>query len=143
MKKAIFLISAITLCALISVSPALAIGPQNAKGNPNAVNTIVDGGNSVTEIWLPSGVMNEWVNPGLSHSSGRFQVLDSSKAQIKNAIVAVTPVDVLFAAILGQENVWFYYSDAQFGALLESAGLDSSRADAYTAGLYLKLNFVG
>ena len=149
MKKKLLLLFGVALLLLVpAVSPVLAIGPEKGKGNPNTIVQTVDNGdgtfNVVTEVWLPSGVMNEWINTGYPHSAGHAHVVDASKAQIKNAIIASDPFDVIiYAIVFGQENVWFYYTQQQFHDLLFGFGLDTSRTDAFTDGIFIRMTLVG
>ena len=64
----------ILLSATMLATPVLAIGPQKAEPNPNRVSTQATTGATVTELWLPSRVMNEFISlqgapPGQSTST--------------------------------------------------------------------------
>ena len=139
MNKKIAISTIVLLSLAMLATPVLAIGPENEQGNPNAEHMIAFGTNAVTEIWLPSGVMNEWINPPISHHSGRVQQLDASKAQIPQAIAATSPATI-FAV---EENTWVHYTSAQLGMLLRAMGVDPSRAEAYPEGVYMRMIHVG
>jgi hypothetical protein len=113
-------------------TPVLAIGPQNAEGkNPNLV---VYYSGMITEVWLPSGMMNEWLNQE-GFPPGRVTILDAAKAHIVNAPEAITPFDAMDA-----ENKWFHLSEGQFAELLGAFGLVSP--NDYPEGVYMKLVYV-
>ena len=137
MKKKIMWTTVVLIILAMLATPVLAIGPQKANGNPNVVTEISSDGNSVTEIWLHSGTMNEWINPGIPHSSGHVQLLDASKGN-KNAAAAIMipPIDIFF-----NENTWFYYTSAQLQTLFAVAGLNLP--NAYPQGVYIRIVFVG
>jgi len=120
------------------VTPVMAIGPTNAEGkNPNLV--IVLGGMN-TQIWLPSGVMNEWINNPMIPGPFRVTLKDAAKFKINKAI-NIGPADLM--QIYVTENQWFLLSQPAFAALLTILGGDPSIADPYTEGIYLKMVFVG
>ena len=54
----ILMVAVAFLGIIMLASPVLAIGPTNIPENKNP-NLISEGIN--TQIWLPSGVMNEWI----------------------------------------------------------------------------------
>ena len=139
MNKKIITISIMFLLLAMLAAPVLAIGPENEQGNPNAQHMIAFGTNDVTEIWLPSGVMNEWINPPIAHHSGRVQQMDASKAQMPQAIPATSPATI-FAV---PENTWVHYTSTQLKMLLTVMGVDPSRADAYPDGVYMRMIHVG
>jgi hypothetical protein len=139
MNKKIAILTIMFLSLGMLATPVLAIGPENEQGNPNAQHMIAFGTNEVTEIWLPSGVMNEWINPPIAHHAGRVQQLDASKAQKPQAIPATSPVTI-FAV---PENTWVHYTIAQLKTLLTIIGVDPLRADAYPDGVYMRMIHVG
>jgi hypothetical protein len=138
MKKKILMIVVACMVVAMLVTPVMAIGPTNAEGkNPNLV--IVLGGMN-TQIWLPSGVMNEWINNPMTPGPFRVTLKDAAKFQIKKAI-NIGPADLM--QIYATENQWFLLSQPAFAALLSALGGDPSIADPYTEGIYLKMVFVG
>ncbi len=137
MKKA-FLVVTVTLLAMATLAtPVLAIGPQNAESNPNRISAEAATGATVTELWLPSGVMNEWINAPFG-PPGRAQVLDASKVNIGNAIVP-GPYDDPYA-FFDNENQWYYMTEENFVFLLTFMGLEAHHA--YPEGLYIRIIYV-
>lgn len=121
-------------CTSICVTPVFAFGPKNAEGkNPNVV---IDGYN--TQMWLPSGVMNEWIENPMAPGPFRVTLKDASKFQIKSAIVPLSIVE-----IFANENQWFYFSHDDFAAFRVLNGKDPALADNYPEGIYIKLILVG
>lgn len=135
MRRKILAILVALLAASVFVAPALAFGPENAENNPNL--TIALGGTNV-QMWLPSGVMNEWINNPALPGVIRVQVKDAAIFQINNAIVAANP-GVVFAT----ENTWFYLNQNIFAALLVAVGADPAIAAGYQDGAYMKIVYVG
>jgi hypothetical protein len=139
MNKKIITITIMFLMLAMLATPVLAIGPDNAADkNPNAFATNM-GKNSLTELWLPSGVMNEWINPPIAHQSGRAQMLSATNAEKPQAIDATIP-PMIFTV---PENTWVYYSNSMFRLFLMGMKMDPSRADAYPDGVYMRMIFVG
>ena len=134
MKKMNLIVFAFLLCISVCVTPAFALGPENAEEkNPNVV---IDGYN--TQMWLPSGVMNEWIENPMAPGPFRVTLKDASKFQIKSAIV---PLSIL--EIFANENQWFYFSHDDFADFRIQVGKDPALADNYPEGVYIKLIMVG
>lgn len=134
MKKMKLAIFAFLLCTSVCVSPVFGFGPENAEEkNPNIV---IDGYN--TQVWLPSGVMNEWIENPMAPGPFRVTLKDASKFQIQKAII---PLSVL--EIFANENQWFYFSHDDFAAFRALNGKDPALADNYPEGIFIKLIFVG
>ena len=132
MKKAVLAVAVAVFALAMLATPVLAIGPQNAEGkNPNLV---VYNGGMIAELWLPSGMMNEFLNME-GFPAGRVTILDASKANIVNAPDAVTPFDAM-----DYENKWFHLSEEQFAELLAAFGLESP--NDYPDGVYMKLVYL-
>lgn len=135
MNKKILVIVLAVLAVVMIVTPVMAIGPENAENNPWRV--IALGGTNV-QIWLPSGVMNEWINNPAFPGPIRVQIKDAAKFQIKNAIIATNP-----GMVFATENQWFYLDQGLFAALLGAVGADPAIALGYPSGAYMKLVYVG
>lgn len=120
---------------IMMINTVMAFGPENAENNP--WREVALGGTNV-QLWLPSGVMNEWINnpalPGLI----RVQVKDAAKFQINKAIIATSVPEVLLS-----DNQWFYLDQGLFMALLGAVGADPSIALGYSEGAYMKIVSVG
>ena len=118
-------------------SPVLAIGPTNVPEDKNP-NLQSEGIN--TQIWLPSGVMNEWIEAPVAGEL-KVTVKDAAKFQISTAIPQTLPEDlpVFFAS----ENKWFYWTQADFAIFLIGGGYDPAVAEPYDEGVYIKMNFMG
>ena len=139
-KKLLGLALASIFLAMLT-TPVMAIGPTNAEGkNPNLV-TANEGVN--TQIWLPSGVMNEWINNPMAPGPFRVTLKDAAKFQIKQAVVVNNPNPAEIMIIFDNENQWFHFSQAAFATLLMFIGGDTANADPYDEGIYIKLVFVG
>ena len=132
MKKAALTVAVAVFALAVLATPVLAIGPQNAEGNNP--NLAVYYGGMITELWLPSGTMNEFLNME-GYPAGRATILDASKANIVNAPNAVTPFDAM-----DHENKWFRLSEEQFTELLANFGLESP--NEYPDGVYIKLVYL-
>ena len=138
MNKKVLGIALTSIFLAMLVAPVMAIGPTNAEGkNPNLV--IVLGGMN-TQIWLPSGVMNEWINNPMHPGPFRVTLKDAAKFQMKNAI-NIGPADLM--QIFATENQWFLLSQPAFAALLTILGADPAIAGPYNQGVYMKMVFVG
>lgn len=140
MNKKILGLSVAFLFVVMLIAPVMAIGPGNAEGkNPNLV-IIREGIN--TQMWLPSGVMNEWINyptyPGLL----RVMLKDAAKFQIKNAYEITDPAMAMMP--LMNENKWFYLTEEVFVTFLLNLGYDPAIVDTidFPNGLYIKLIYV-
>jgi len=133
-KKIIVSILGILAAAMIT-TPVMAIGPENAENNPWRVVAL--GGTNV-QLWLPSGVMNEWIENPILPGPLRVQVKDAAKFQIAKAIVASSVPEVLFS-----DNQWFYLDQAIFMALLGAVGADPAIGLGYSEGAYMKIVSVG
>jgi len=134
MSKKILVIFVALLAVSVYVAPVMAFGPENTEEkNPNVV---IDGYN--TQMWLPSGVMNEWIENPMAPGPFRVTLKDAAEFQIKTAIV---PLSIL--EIFASENQWFYFSQDDFAAFRVLNGKDPALADNYIEGVYIKLIFVG
>ena len=133
---AIFLVA-----AFLMATPVLAMGPDNAVGkNPNAISSTF-GRNTLTEIWLPSGVMNEWITPGagVTLPPAKAVQLDASKTQIPNAVEATNPMMIMSVP----EHTWVHYSQAMFRIFLGVMHMNPAIADAYPNGIYTVMVQIG
>jgi len=118
-------------------APVMAIGPEKAEGkNPHVV---IHGFN--TQMWLPSGVMNEWIeNPALPGPIV-VTVKDAAKFQIKTAYVIDNPAMIVMAFTM--ENQWLKLSQGAFAAFLAFLGFDPAGADGFPDGIYMQMVYVG
>jgi hypothetical protein len=127
------------LAVAMLATPVMAIGPTNAEGkNPYVV---IHGFN--TQMWLPSGVMNEWIENPMLPGPVAVTVKDAAKFQIKD----VYAIDSTDFAVVGQifliENQWVKLSQGAFATMLMMLGFSPSGADGYPDGIYIKLVYVG
>ena len=74
MKKAALTVAVAVFALAVLATPVLAIGPQNAEGKNR--NLVVYYGGEITELWLPSGTMNEFLNME-GYPAGRVTILDA------------------------------------------------------------------
>ena len=81
-------------------TPVLAIGPQNAVGNPNIVVLGYGVG-----LDLPSGLSQQWIPANNKH----LMIKDAREFQINNAWV-VTDI----SQVAGMENKWVFFSVPMF-----------------------------
>ena len=121
----------------ILVTPVMALGPTNTVGkNPHVE---IHGFN--TQMWLPSGVMNEWIeNPALPGPIV-VTVKDAVKFQIKTAYFVDNPAMIGMAFLM--ENQWLKFSQGAFAAFLVFLGFDPSGAAGFPAGIYMQMVYVG
>ena len=118
-------------------SPVMAIGPINVPENKNP-NLLREGIH--TQIWLPSGVMNEWiVYPGVGEL--KVTLKDAAKFQIQTAIPLSMPADISIYA--STDNQWFYFTQTDFATFLGMTGGNPAVADPYEEGIYIKANLLG
>jgi hypothetical protein len=125
------------LAIAMLASPVLAIGPTHVPENKNP-NLISNPPN--TQIWLPSGVMNEWIATTI-FGDLKVTLKDAAKFQIKTAISQTLPEDI--PAFLATENQWFYWTQNDFAVFLIGGGYDPAVADPYEEGVYIMMNYVG
>ena len=135
-KKILGVIFALVAIAMFA-SPVLAIGPTHVPENKNP-NLISQGIH--TQILLPNGVMNEWIDaPGIG--TLKVTLKNAAKFQIKTAIPLTMPDDIgIFAST---DNQWFYLTQNDFATFLLITGGDPTVADHYEAGIYIKANLLG
>ena len=136
-KNKVLGVAVVFMTIAILVSPVLAIGPTSV---PEDKNPNLELAPPNTQIWLPSGIMNEWI---ITPAAGELKVTlkDAAKFQISKAIPISIPADIL--TFFANENQWFYWTQDDFRAFLFGGGYDSAIADNYEAGVYIKMNFVG
>jgi hypothetical protein len=137
LNKKILIVTVAFLAIAVLASPVLAIGPTNVPENKN-LNLLREGIH--TQIWLPSGVMNEWiVFPGVGEL--KVTLKDAAKFQIQTAIPLSMPADIEIYA--STDNQWFYLSQNDFGTFLLITGGNPAVADPYEEGVYIKGNLLG
>ena len=137
MNKKILGIFIAVLAVAMLATPVLAIGPQKTEGkNPHVE---IHGFN--TQMWLPSGVMNEWIENPAQPGPIVVTVKDAAKFQIKNAYVIDNPAMV--GMVFGMENQWVKLSQAALAAFLTMVGFDPAGADGFPAGIYIQMVYVG
>jgi hypothetical protein len=134
-KKKVLVIAVALMAVAMLATPVMAIGPENAENNPHLEIAL---GGTNTQLWLPSGVMNEWINNPVLPGAVRVQVKDAAKFQIKSAIVATNPLEALMT-----ENKWLYLNQGLFAALLGILGADPDIAMGYPDGVYMRAVYVG
>jgi hypothetical protein len=135
MNKKIFAFSLAILTMVLAISPVMAFGPGNAKNN-RWLTVAFEGTN--IQLWLPSGVMNEWIENPAYPGPIRVQVKDAAKFQILTATVATSVPEVLLS-----DNQWFYLDQSLFAILLGAVGANPAIAAEYTDGAYMKVTTVG
>jgi hypothetical protein len=137
LSKKILGIVVFLMAVAVLASPALAIGPTNIPENKNP-NLISEGIH--TQIWLPSGVMNEWIDaPGIGEL--KVTIKDAAKFQITTAIPLSMPDDIVIYA--STDNQWFYLTQNDFATFLLITGGNPAVADPYEAGIYIMGNLLG
>jgi len=129
-------IAVFLLAIAMLATPVMAIGPTNVPEdkNPNLISAGIN-----TQIWLPSGVMNEWVDSPIG--TLRVTLKDAAKFQITTAIPLSMPADIGIYA--SNDNQWFYLTQNDFATFLGMVGGDPAVADPYEAGIYIKANLLG
>ena len=137
LRRKILLASAFFLLAAILANPVMAIGPVKTVGkNPNVE---IHGFN--TQMWLPSGVMNEWIENPILPDPVVVTVKDAARFKIMNAYVIDNPAMVGMVFVM--ENQWVKLSQSAFGQFLLMLGFDPSNADGFADGIYMRLVYVG
>ena len=127
------------LAMAMLATPVLAIGPQKTEGkNPHVE---IHGFN--TQMWLPSGVMNEWIENPDQPGPIVVTAKDAAKFQIKNAYVIDDPDPEMVEMVFGMENQWVKLSQAALATFLVMVGFDPAGADGYPAGIYIQMVYVG
>jgi hypothetical protein len=138
-KKKILGIAVFLLAVAMLATPVMAIGPINAEGKNRHV--VIHGFN--TQMWLPSSVMNEWIENPMLPGPIKVTVKDAAKFQIKDVYV----IDSTDFAVVGQifliENQWVKLSQGAFATMLIMLGFSPTGADGYPDGIYIKLVYVG
>ena len=125
------------LAMAMLATPVLAIGPQKTEGkNPHVE---IHGFN--TRMWLPSGVMNEWIENPAQPGPIVVTVKDGAKFKIKKAYVIDDPAMV--GMVFGMENQWVELSQAALAAFLAMVGFDPALAAGFPDGIYIQMVYVG
>jgi hypothetical protein len=137
MNKKVLGVFVSLLAVAMLATPVLAFGPKNALGkNPNV---IIHGFN--TQMWLPSGVMNEWIENPEQPGPIVVTVKDAAKFRIKKAYVIDDPAMV--EMIFGMENHWVKLSQEALAAFLAMVGFDPALAAGFPDGIYIQMVYVG
>ncbi len=136
MNRKILVTSVAMMAVAILVTPALAIGPQNAGKNPNA-----DFSMGWAQLFLPSELFIEWVPSIMGNIF--FQHMNADNFQIKNAVELTIASPADFALFLTMENKWIYITEASYATFLSIVGIDPSFAEHYPDGLYIRFVIVG
>ena len=139
MNKKVLGVFVSLLAMAMLATPVLAIGPQKTEGkNPHVE---IYGFN--TQMWLPSGVMNEWIENPASPGPIVVTVKDAAKFQIKNAYVIDDSDPEVVGMVFGMENQWVKLSQEALRTFLGMVGFDPDGADGYRAGIYIQMVYVG
>ena len=139
MNKKVLGVFVSLLAMAMLATPVLAIGPKKTEGkNPHVE---IHGFN--TQMWLPSGVMNEWIENPDQPGPIVVTAKDAAKFQIKNAYVIDDPDPTMVGMIFGMENQWVKLSQAALTTFLVMVGFDPAGADGYPAGIYIQMVYVG
>ena len=139
MNKKILGIFIAVLAVAMLATPVLAIGPKKTEGkNPHVE---IHGFN--TQMWLPSGVMNEWIENSSLPGPIVVTVKDAAKFQIKNAYVIDSSDPAIVGMIFGMENQWVKLSQEALAIFLGMVGFDPAGAAGFSAGIYIQMVYVG
>ena len=139
MNKKVLGVFVSLLAVAMLATPVLAIGPKNAIGkNPNVE---IHGFN--TQMWLPSGVMNEWIENPAQPGPIVVTVKDAAKFQIKNAYVIDDDDPAMVGMVFGMENQWVKLSQEALATFLVMVGFDPAGAAGFPAGIYIQMVYVG
>ena len=132
-KKILMIFVALMVVAMLA-TPVMAIGPQNAEksNNPNINFTPAS-----VQLFLPSGVLNEWIKIDPSH----VQFKPVTEFYIGNAIVPSIVSEIVY-------NKWNFLSEPVLFDFLLSVGFDAITAGyiayvVYAGGAYYKEVYVG
>jgi len=137
MNKKILGIFIAVLAVAMLATPVLAVGPKKTEGkNPHVE---IHGFN--TQMWLPSGVMNEWIENPAYPGPIVVTVKDAAKFQIKNAYVIDNASDI--GMIFGMENQWVKLSQEALAAFLFAVGFPPDGAEDFPDGIYIQMVYVG
>lgn len=135
-KKILAVFFSLLVVALLA-TPVLAVGPVRTEGkNPHVE---IHGFN--TQMWLPSGIMNEWIENPILPGPVVVTVKDAAKFQIKKAFIIDDPT--MAGMVFVMENQWVKLSKETFGAFLFMLGFDPALADGFPQGIYMQLLYVG
>ena len=138
MNKKILVIAASLIFVAMLTTPVLAIGPKKTEGkNPHV--EIHFGTN--TQMWLPSGVMNEWIENPAQPGPIVVTVKDAAKFQIEKAYVINDPA--MIEMVFGMENQWAKLSQEALAAFLAIVGFDPALAAGFPDGIYIQMVYVG
>jgi len=157
MKSKILGMAVFVLAVAILASPVMAIGPQKAENNPNAVFDL-----GWPMLLLPSGQFTEWVPSADLGTTILFQHKNADDFQIRNAFVmtirmATSPTSPGVAdmmAFFSEENQWIYlsqnsYYNFLFNSFVQKAGptvagnIAAYYSSMYTSGLYIRFVIIG
>jgi hypothetical protein len=151
MKRNILGIAVALLTIALLASPVMAIGPQNAEKNPNAVFNL-----GWAMLVLPSCQLTEWVPSAQLGTTLFFQHKNADDFQIKKAqtmtINMASASDMM--AFFANENQWIYLSQTSYHnflfnsfALTLDPVLAGNIADYYASfypdGLYIRVVIIG
>ena len=132
-KKILGIFVALMVVAMLA-TPVMAIGPQNAEksNNPN-----INFRPASVQLFLPSGVLNEWIKIDPSH----VLIKKATELYIGNAIVPSSSTEIVY-------NKWNFLSEPVLFDFLLSVGFDAITAGyiayvVYTGGAYYKEVYVG
>jgi hypothetical protein len=140
MNKKILGIFVVLSAVAMLTTPVLAIGPKKTEGkNPHV--EIHFGTN--TQMWLPSGVMNEWIENPAQPGPIVVKVKDAAKFQIKKAFVIDASDPAIVGMVFGMENQWVKLSQAALATFLVMVGFDPAGAAGFPAGIYIQMVYVG
>jgi hypothetical protein len=135
-KKILAVFFSLLVVALLA-TPVLAVGPVMTEGkNPHVE---IHGFN--TQMWLPSGIMNEWIENPILPGPVVVTVKDAAKFQIKKAFIIDDPT--MAEMVFVMENQWVKLSKEAFGAFLAMLGFNPALADGFPQGIYMQLIYVG
>ena len=139
MNKKVLMLTLSLLAVTMLATPVLAIGPKKTEGkNPHVQ---IHGFN--TQMWLPSGVMNEWIENPAEPGPIVVTAKNAAKFQIKKAYVIDDPDPAMVGMIFGMENQWVKLTQEALATFLEMVGFDAALATGFPAGIYIQMVYVG
>ena len=140
MNRKIMGIAITILAVAMLASPVMAVGPQNAEKNPNAISVL-----PWAQFVLPNGQLIEWVPTATG--TILIQHKNADEFKINNAIelTITTPADL--GPLMAAENKWIYLTQNSYANFLLFTGLPANLvpvfAGMYPDGLYIRAVLIG
>ena len=133
MSKKVLVIPIALMIMTMLVCPVMSIGPQNAE---NSNNPYISFTYFSVQLFLPSGMLNEWILEDPSH----VQIKSAEDFYIGNANEPSSANEIIY-------NKWNFLSEDVFQEFLESVGFDPGLAYyishvVWAGGVYYKEVYV-